>query len=657
VTFISAGVCTITANQTGDGTYAPAAPVTRSFTIDQASQTLTFAQPGAQLVNSGPLVLAPSASSGLTATLSSSTPTVCTVSGTTVTFVSFGLCTVTADQSGNGSYAAATPISRSFAINQVAQTITFGQPSAQLVNAGPLVLTPTATSGLTPVLTSSTTGVCTVSGMTVAFVSAGLCTIDANQSGDATYSAAPPVSRSFAINQVIQTITFNPPADQSMVDGSLVLSPTASSGLTPLLSSSTPTFCTVSGMTVTFVSAGVCTITANQAGSATYAAAAPVSHSFDIDQAAQTITFVQPADVLMNGGPFALAPTASSGLVPVLSSTTPGVCTVSGFAVTLVGAGTCTIQANQSGDASYTAATPVTRSFTVNQVAQLITFAQPVDQVLADASLTVGPTADSGLVTALSSGTTGVCTVSGMTITFVTTGLCTVTADQAGNATFAAAAPVSRSFGIGFLSQTITFAQPTDVSLDDPSVVLSISADSGLTPTLVSNTTAVCTVSGMTVAFVSPGLCTVTASQVGNTTYAAAAPISRSFQVVEIDTDTIDPMRAGTPFSQQLTVLGAAGGGVWSTTAPLPSGLVLDAATGMLTGTPTGPLSQLMTFAYTENGVVHDATLLLSIAAALSPLAFTGTDAMGPLAIALLLVVLGGVALVIGLRRRRRTAR
>ena len=655
VTFLSTGVCTLTANQAGNATYAAAPPISHSFAINQVSQSITFTQPADQLMNGGPLVLAPTATSGLAPVLASSTSGVCTVSGTTVSFVSAGVCTILADQAGNATFAAAPTVSRSFAVNQVSQSITFTQPSGQLINGGPLVLAPTATSGLTPVLTSSSTGVCTVSGMTVTFVGVGACTILADQAGNATFAGAPTVSRSFAINQVSQSITFAQPADQLMDDGSLIASPTASSGLTPALSSSTTAVCTVSGMTVSFVSAGLCTITASQSGNATYSAAAPVSQSFTIDQVSQTTTFSQPATQLMNGGPLVLAPTATSGLTPVLTSSTPAVCTVSGVTVTFVSAGVCTITANQAGNATYTAAAPISRSFDIVQVSQFITFAQPADQSIGGGPLVVAPTSDSGLVPTLSSSTTGVCTVSGMAITFVSTGLCTVTADQPGNAVFAAAAPVDRSFAIGFVSQTITFPQPTDASLDDATVLLTVTTNAaGLTPTLSSGTPAVCTVTGMTVTFVGPGVCTVTANQSGNATYAAAPPITHSFQVMDIETDTLDPMRAGQPFTQQLTVLGAVGGGVWSTTSPLPPGLTLDPTTGVLSGTPTGPLSQLMTFAYTEGGVVSDISLQLDIAAELSPLAFTGTDAIGALTVAVLLLLLGGIAIVIAVLQRRR---
>jgi hypothetical protein len=52
------------------------------------------------------------------------------------------------------------------------------------------------------------------------------------------------------------------------------------------------------------------------------------------------------------------------------------------------------------------------------------------------------------LTVTLVSTTTGVCTVSGFVITFVTTGTCSLTSSQAGNSTYSAATNVSRSFQI-----------------------------------------------------------------------------------------------------------------------------------------------------------------------------------------------------------------
>nr|WP_258405780.1 putative Ig domain-containing protein [Shewanella mangrovisoli] len=83
------------------------------------------------------------------------------------------------------------------------QTITFSNPGAQNFGTTP-TLTAISDSGLTPTFTSSTTGVCTItSGGNLAFVTAGTCTINADQSGDASYLPATQVSRSFTVNAVV----------------------------------------------------------------------------------------------------------------------------------------------------------------------------------------------------------------------------------------------------------------------------------------------------------------------------------------------------------------------------------------------------------------------------------------------------------------------
>jgi len=63
-------------------------------------------------------------------------------------------------------------------------------------------VTPTATSGLTVTVTSLTAGVCSISNNLVSLLAAGLCTLRASQSGNATYAAAPDVDRSFNVKPV-----------------------------------------------------------------------------------------------------------------------------------------------------------------------------------------------------------------------------------------------------------------------------------------------------------------------------------------------------------------------------------------------------------------------------------------------------------------------
>lgn len=80
---------------------------------------------------------------------------------------------------------------------------------------------------------------------------------------------------------------------------------------------------------------------------------------------AQSITYAQPADQLLTAGTLVVAPTADSNLPVTLTSSTTGICTVSSFTITLLAVGACTTTATQPGDSSYSAATPVSRSFQI----------------------------------------------------------------------------------------------------------------------------------------------------------------------------------------------------------------------------------------------------------------------------------------------------
>jgi hypothetical protein len=81
---------------------------------------------------------------------------------------------------------------------------------------------------------------------------------------------------------------------------------------------------------------------------------------------AQSISFASLANKVLGAAPFTLSATATSGL-PVTFMILSGPATFSGGKVTLTGAGTVKIEANQAGNANYSAAAAVTRSFTVTK--------------------------------------------------------------------------------------------------------------------------------------------------------------------------------------------------------------------------------------------------------------------------------------------------
>jgi hypothetical protein len=125
------------------------------------------------------------------------------------------------------------------------------------------------------------------------------------------------------------------------------------------------------GSTVTLVASGGCTIAANQAGDSNYNAANQVLQSFSVGKASQGIAFGALAARTLGDPPFQLSATGGGSGNPVtFASTATAICTTggtNGTTVTLVATGTCTIAANQAGNANYNAASQVTQSFVVGR--------------------------------------------------------------------------------------------------------------------------------------------------------------------------------------------------------------------------------------------------------------------------------------------------
>jgi len=350
------------------------------------------------------------------------------------------------------------------AIAQTSQTITFGALANKTYGAAPFTVSATASSGLTVSFASLTTSVCTLSGTTVTIVTAGTCTIQASQAGNATYAPAPNVSQSFTVAKANQTITFAALTGKTYGAAPFTVSATASSGLAVTFTSTTTAVCTVSGNTVTLVTGGTCTIQAAQAGNTSYNAASNVSQSFTIAKASQTITFNALANKTYGAAPFTISATASSGLAVTFSSLTTTVCTVSGTTVTIKAGGTCTMQAAQAGNTNYNAASNVSQSFVVIPAGQTITF-PPLAQQLVGVPSTLSATASSGLPVTFVSLTTAACAVSGSILSPVAAGTCTVQASQAGNANYTAAPSANQSVpvtgGAAFAPQ-VTYPTGTD---------------------------------------------------------------------------------------------------------------------------------------------------------------------------------------------------
>ena len=550
VGLVGAGQCTVRASQAGNTVYSAAMDVTRTLTVAPANQTITFTAVGSQTLSLGAVRLFAASDSNLPVSFSSDTPQTCTVLGFDATLVNAGGCTIRAVQAGNANYNAATPAVQTFTITPSTQTITFNALSSLSLSAGTVPLSASATSGLIVTFSSSTPSVCTVSGVLLNLLTVGNCTVQASQLGSANFQPVTAPSQTFSISQGTQTITFAFLQNVTFGTAPIALIATATSSLPVVFVTSTSAVCTVSGNLLTIAAGGVCSVQASQSGNANFAAAPAVTQSFTVNPASQSINFFALPTVPFSAAPIAVSATATSGLPVVLTSLTPAVCSVAGTSLTPNSGGLCAMQATQAGNSSYSAAAPVTQTFTIAPAPQSITFAPLPDLAFSSTAVLLVATASSNLPVELFSTTPLVCTVAANSMTLRNGGTCTIRATQAGSVNYAAAAPIPQTFTVTPAAQAITFAALPAVPFGTQPFGVTATASSGLPVSFSSTTPTVCTVGGA-VTILAAGTCTVQAAQVGDARYAAAAVVGNSFMVTpaaqSITFAAIQPRTLGAP--------------------------------------------------------------------------------------------------------------
>lgn len=204
------GVVTVRATQAGNANYEAALAVEHSFiSLDTPPspepQTISFAPLADRLATAGPFTLSATASSGLTVAFELVSGPATLVGNTVTPTGPSGTVTIRATQPGNGTWLAASAVTRSFFITgntpvvPVAQTITFTLPPTRYLSEGTVALSAYSSSGLevsfevvSGPANLSAPGMLTLTGV-------GTVSVRAVQAGSAAVKAAAPVIRSFKV--------------------------------------------------------------------------------------------------------------------------------------------------------------------------------------------------------------------------------------------------------------------------------------------------------------------------------------------------------------------------------------------------------------------------------------------------------------------------
>ncbi len=402
---------------------------TAVMTIAKAPQKITFDPLPVMTYSETSFTVTASVSSGLTATYDSSHVSVAVVSDNQVTIKGVGTTTITSYQAGNENYLPAPPVQQALVVKKALAKITLnslehtydGTPKQASittvpeglkvsiayegsdkapVNAGsyriaavveeanyegsasgtmviakalqritfnalgartygdetPYLLFATVSSGLTASYTSSNPAVATVIGNQVTTRSTGTTTITAFQAGDRNHLPADPVPQALTIKKASAWVALGDLDSFYTYDGrpKRALVTTSPEGLNVSVA--------YNGNAAAPADAGRYRVSAtvqdpNYEGSA--------AGTLTIRAASQEIQFPALKIRTLGEGPFDLSVFLSSGLTASCTSSDPTVATVTGNTVTIIGAGTTTITAYQTGDRNYQAAEPVKRLLVV----------------------------------------------------------------------------------------------------------------------------------------------------------------------------------------------------------------------------------------------------------------------------------------------------
>ena len=173
------------------------------------AQAITFDPPTTLTATASPLTLSATVNSPLAVSFTSSSSSVCTVSRTILTVKAAGTCTITAKQSGNAAYAAATPVVKTISITRVdPNPLVISNTDLGQTVGGSISLTTTGGSTSSAV-TFTKIGDCKLSGKTLTSTVSSRCEVTASKAADAKFNASVSSAKTFIFFPVLSAAKIN----------------------------------------------------------------------------------------------------------------------------------------------------------------------------------------------------------------------------------------------------------------------------------------------------------------------------------------------------------------------------------------------------------------------------------------------------------------
>jgi hypothetical protein len=373
----------------------------------------------------------------------------------------------------------------------------------------------------------------------------GSYSFDATYLGDGVNDASLPVCESFTIGQATPTVSItNLPTSGSYGGSFQPTFTTNGDGTAFSVTSTSPTVCSVDNtapITVNYIGLGSCDLTANVAAGTNYGAASDPQAPFTIGQATPTVSITNLPTSGSYGGSFQPTFTTNGdGTAFSVTSTSPTVCSVDNTApitVNYIGLGSCDLTANVAAGTNYGAASDPQAPFTIGQATPTVSITNlPTSGSYGGSFQPTFTTNGDGTAFSVTSNTPGVCTSSGLLVTYVGVGVCSLNAQVADGLNYVAGSGAAQTFTVG----RATPPTPTITNIPSPAneffgftAIVNRSGDGATSVT--SNTPGVCRVgsNGLTVTFVGFGTCSLTPNVSQGTNYQAISGSPQTFLVEE----------------------------------------------------------------------------------------------------------------------------
>lgn len=531
-----AGTCTLEATQSGSSRIAAAPAVRSSFTV--GPKTVTLSGLTASKRYDGTTTASVTGTPALSGVVGSDLVSVAgTITSASYASASAGTQTVTVSGLAlSGLMADRYQLSNTITgeILKAEQTLSLTLPTS--ISYGDVKsLSASSSAGLTVTVASLTTSVCTASGSSLTAVSAGTCRVRASQAGTSNYAAATSVDAEVSVD--VRTLTISGLTAAKTYDGTTAVSLTGTAGLSGIVRSDAVSLTgSITGASYDSATAGSRTVTISGLSlSGAMAGSYQLSNTIPgtINKASQTVSLQLPGSLsYKESGSFSAS--ASSGLDVSIAALTPSICTISDHTLTAIAAGTCRVQATQSGNTNYTAAEPAEAE--LNIAAQPLTLAGLAATKTYDGDTSADVTGTPELVGVLDGDqVTLTGEISGASYDSVRAGSRIVTVnglslegEQAGNYRL-----ITTIAGeITQASQSLSLHLPDSLTYGESKEFTS-SASSDLSPEITSLTPEVCAVSDRTLAAVASGTCRIKAVQLGNSDFSGADAVEREVEVAK----------------------------------------------------------------------------------------------------------------------------